>query len=258
VPARETGVLQADLACPATGAGVTLERNATLLLNGHRVTGGMQGIVARGPGRYRVLGPGEVSGAQYRCITGIKSLADGSKRVNLSVSDVTVSGCPLEGIVADRLDLRGVTVARNGVIDPLANTWSGSGIWGDDVRMRDSLVEQNALGIRAGRRVRMESVIVRDNRGGVAAGKGVTGIDVTVTGNWTSGIVAGSPLSPATLRLTDSVVTGNAVGGDYRDLVSVRAPRLKNTACGTSAKMLYDPLADTWFVGGTWGVCADD
>ncbi len=259
VPAGEIGVLQADLDCPATEVGVKLERNARLLLNGHGIRGGLEGITARGPGAFRVLGPGEVSGAQNGCIDGFLDPEDEGRKVSLSVWDVTVAGCPLVGISASRLDLRNVTVVETGVVDTVANTWSGMGVSAGSVRIRDSLVERNALGLRSTRNLKMLRVTVRDNRGGVATSEGsVTAIGSVVTGNWTDGIAAGGAFHPAAIYLRDSIVDGNALGGDYRDLVSARAVRLRNSICGTSGKIVYDSTADTTVIRGTWGICTDD
>jgi hypothetical protein len=98
VPSFNVGVLLADLVCPnpntaegclaspsASPAGVTLEANAILEMNGHSITGGCFGVRALTDSARRVVGitgPGTISGAFY----GVYFIG------RLSISYVTLDG----------------------------------------------------------------------------------------------------------------------------------------------------------------------
>jgi len=252
VPAGETGVLQADLTCSTlSGVAVTLEPSATLQLNGHTITGGVQGIFGLGPGRYRVLGPGEVTGAAFDCI--VFGLAVGETgRVNALVRDVTVRDCGDNGIAAN-----GNLRVERAVVSGNAGRQESRGIWADHYAdVRDSLIEGNGRGIFAFDGVKVQNTEVLNNVAGVVAALGsVKGKDATITGNGGSGVAAGlAPWVRGRAILKRSVVSDNDAGGVGSDILSARSPRLRDTVCNLSRKWSDDGTATI----GSWYVCSQD
>jgi hypothetical protein len=233
VPPRTTGTLQSDLSCPAEG--VTLEKHATLELNGHAITAAGSCIDASAGGT--VHGPGQLN----QCGTGI--LSSGTHTIR--ISDVTISGS-----VGDGLEFQGV------------------GVWALQARVEATNVTSNDNG-NSGMMVRVlkaTQVTASGNKHyGITEDRG-TGQDITLDGNGNVGIVYGnrgsfvalvatsngSPdfasggMSGNRVVLRDSTVTGNA----SFDISGFKKPVLNNTTCGTSAG---GPGPN-----GSWGVCASD
>jgi len=240
VPDGDTGTLQADLDCSAdpADAAVALGNNATLDLNGHALVG--RHIALRCPADAHqnactIRGPGDVSGGNY----GIA----GANRL-ITVSDLTVHDVRIGGITAGRrLVLTNVSVL-------------GSGIDGVD----------------ANQRLTATNVVVNDNAySGIYAAQ-VNGTDVTANGNGYSGVGckkcrllrltangngteeihvgAGGGVQGTSVRLTDSVVTGNVVDEVPVDVDTFHRPKLVNTTCDHSRRR-SEPTE-------SWGVCASD
>jgi len=56
------------------------------------------------------------------------------------------------------------------------------------------------------------------------------------------------------VTLVDSTLTGNGVDFDPGyDLKTYKFPRLRNTTCGLSGRLLAGAVLD-----GTWGICTND
>jgi hypothetical protein len=195
VPANEIGILQADVSgCPV---GVTLERNATLQMNGHAIMGSDEGVRCH-ERRCIIVGPGEIVGAGMG-IAYNDSLS-GTRSNRIYVNDVVVRESRDYGIHAfGRIIATNLSV-RN------AMGGFGYGIYAFDLRGTNVSVTDNPE-----RAIEIARLVQ------------VTGL--TVTGNGEGG------LSATKIDLTDSVLTGNE---DF-DLLTPRRPRLTNTSCGRSA-----------------------
>lgn len=232
VPAGTVGVLVGDLVCPFAES-ITLERGATLQMNGYAVSAessvnGHVGIACLA-GRCRVEGPGRVSGFGGVAITGL----DPSR---LEVSDVEVSDSGI-GILGNRLKLNNVQLRAH-------QDWGASA---------DRLVATN--------------VAAFDNPGYGITGKNLRLTDVSATGNGHDGVYCNRlraerltstgnggygvrAIYPGVNTLKASTVTGNTTA----DIGAQRTPRLPGgTTCGTSRR-LSEGSVDL----GTWGVCTND
>jgi hypothetical protein len=248
VPSARRGVLQTDLVCPVgppgTGA-VQLERNATLEMNGHRITGGFAGVAGtlggRGPALYRVLGPGEITGAEI----GIDAKPT-SEIGSLVVRDVSIHDNARVGAQASkRLTATNVSADGNdfGLIAGLliAAEVSASG------NIRKGFM-QAGIGISAGR-VRGRDIAVNANEHlGVVAHNGVSVSRLTATGNGDFGFRLCA--RDVVASLTDSILTGNnglAKGGDIH---ATFRPHLNGTSCGRSFACSFGSP--------TLGVCSND
>ena len=240
VPKGNTGVLQADLVCSSSVAGVFLESGATLEMNGHVLDGCFVGGAGLSPVRIRVLGPGVIRNAGIAIRSGtlrvrdvdiqdspsVGILGSGDSQdgpSSVSLLDVTVTGSRLDGIRATKVNARDVTSSGNGVGD------LGWGIigWGG---------------------VKGRNLIVSDNSAeGVFSNVRVTLRDAQVTGNALGGVI-GFGISRSALTIVRSTVTGNDAQGGA-DLLSQRKPRVRDSTCGSSldAQALVP-----------WGVCAND
>lgn len=243
VPKGKTGVLQADLTCPANTVGVFLDDHATLDLNGHALDGCT--VDAAGPShtelrRIAVRGPGVIRNASY----GI-TLRTGTVRV----TDVDIENSTYYGIIGSGDSGDGPSTAR---LKRVSVSGSGfAGIQATKVIATDVTATGNGtvLGLPAivgwggvvGRRL-----TVNGNASGVYAADGRTNIvDSQITGNASIGVI-GFKVSVAR-----STVTGNTTVGPptEADLISSYPPKVKATTCGTSLKA--DGTA-------SWGVCAGD
>lgn len=241
VPKGDTGVLQADLVCSSSVAGVFLESGATLEMNGHVLDGCSVGGAGLSPVRIRVLGPGVIRNAGIYVRSGtlrvrdvdiqdapsVGILGSGDSQdgpSSLSLQNVTVTGSRFDGIRATKVVARDVTSSGNGVGD------FGWGIIGSG-------------GVKG------RNLIVSDNGAeGVSASSGkVTLRDSQVTGNASCGVI-GLGISRGALTIIRSTVTGNGAQG-CADVVSQIKPRVRNSTCGTSLDA--QALAP-------WGVCAND
>lgn len=249
VPAGEVGHLVGDLSCPGTvEAGVTLEKGASLSLDGHSLLGdggGRFGVAC--VGRCTVTGPGEV-GFFDSCLI---AFTNGK----LTVRDLDVHHCT-RGINAYKVlaidvdahhhaewafivgyDMkgRGVTADDNGL----------HGVYGRKVVLEDSAMRRNGShAVSVDISFRGTNVTFEDNVGAGVIGDKIKASGLNATGNGAGGVLA----SPSSLALRDSTLVGNA----GFDVGSERPPRLKDTTCDKSFKA---PGA----VGGpSWGVCAQD
>jgi Right handed beta helix region len=243
VPHGEVGVLQDDLFCDAnSGPNVTLGSGSTLKLNGHRIDGGYIGVWAQIGGVVRILGPGEITGADgdqfgAAIVASGKVLIDtvhlhGNRRgiimgdrSPVRLANVIITGNTLEGITTDaansapdgaKISGRDVTIASNGG-DALVAFGS--------ITLRHSFINENGgAGIRSN-------------------GKKFTLQDVAVTNNAGAGIVSTSSKRG---QLKRSAATGNGAEGDIAAPV---APKLVSSTC--------DHSVDT-DSGGTLGICSGD
>ena len=255
VPEHETGTLQADLDCtgspgicfyyiveqpeqdvPCTSdadcqdlppggrcshVGVSLQRGATLDLNGHTLTGA--GVLCQNQARCAITGGGEIVGAQGFGIYG---------RENLTVSDVVVRDGDYIGIMA----LRGKMLLKN----VQANHNYAFGI-------------NNVDG-----KIVVENVTANDNlfNNGVNSSFGtVRGVGLTTTGNNSVGVTAkrivlrglravGNTeygVITGRIRLIDSTLIDNGAGSPdpldiYLTDTGYRHPTIKlfRTICGYS------------------------
>ena len=247
VPSAQRGVLQSDLVCPvgAPGTGaVLLERNATLELNGHRITGGFAGVAGtlggQGPALYRVFGPGEITGAEI----GIDAQPT-SEIGSLVVRDVSIHDNAQAGARASKqLTATNVSADRNDV-GLVANLLIARNVSANDNVRR--VFPGAGLGISA---------------------RQLRGRDITVTGNETVGIQTfaanvtrllaigngdfGVHLChrDAVSSLTDSTLIGNNGLARGVDIYATLRPHLHGTTCGKSASCSFGAP--------TLGVCADD
>lgn len=145
---RETGVLQTDLVDCSTG--VTLEARATLMLNGHSISGAYIGVECRGA-KWAILGPGSIVGGH----DGILYTFPGALHPKLTLRDLVIddnddvavaaegggrivadgveaSGNAM-GLAASRITGRNLSVTGNG----------GFGLYSDRLLLRDSTVTGN-------------------------------------------------------------------------------------------------------------------
>jgi len=264
VPARQAGVLQADLDCSgiflscdslgatdcindptctdAGCAGVVLGERATLQMNGHTIANGAVFCA----GRCAISGPGTIAGGDQ---AGESLTAEGDLQVdggldihgsghgiitrrNTSLSDVSITNCSINygyGIFAyKRLQLTNVTVSDN----------AGGGIYADHT-------------------VRGEAITTNGNAHvGLAVGYGglsVTGLTATGNGGDATTGEGGVNVLGSSVKLVNSVVTGNFSGATPLDLFTHRRPLLINSSCDHSQRYLRNG-----FTSETWGVCAQD
>ncbi len=246
------GQLMVDLACP--GRGVHLRPGATLLLSGHTLSsvGIGNGVVATGPGRVRVIGPGRITGFFF----GIDVDA------GLVVEDVTVDGNTQAGIFSHK-----AVRARNVVADGNGT----DGITAQRVRAQDVSVSGNGrFGILG--RASLKNVVANGN-GDAGISGDVRGKDVEASNNGGPGIRAGryklkrfiangnvgpavhawdSGTRNARGRLVDSALSGNC-GGTGADILADAPPRLIATTC--SASQVSD---DSLPLQQSWNICAND
>jgi hypothetical protein len=247
VPKGEVATLMNDLFCGNNGGpNVTVNGGSTLKLNGHRIDGGFIGVLTNPGGLVRILGPGEITGADadsfgaaiapsgkvfidtvwlHRNRRGIVAVHDASIRLsNVAITDnaeqgITSSfafGDSVVGPGTGKISGRGVTVTGNG----------GDGISVDGtLTLRDAGINENG---GAGIRTR---------------GKRFFFQDVNVTNNGGGGIVS---TSLKRSKLKNSSAKGNGAEGDIAAPV---APKLVSSTCEHSVD------TDS---GGTLGICTGD
>ncbi len=270
VPAHETGVLAASLACTVpygglcpdnvtpciiaedcpgmascNGGAVILQDHATLDLNGKTLslTPPGLGVGVLCVDRCEVHGPGSISGF------GVGILAFTMKRID--VQDVVITGAP----------------------------HMGAGIYTNSpLRARNVTVTGSLYGITSfsdARTAVLESVVANGNDEiGIYTDRGVRGSDVTANDNGEEGLFlsgfrrsslvgltatnngAAGLKTRAALVLRSSTLTGNNGGGAGIDLATPRRPFLRDTACGLSAAFSDTGGVDVF--GPAWGVCAGD
>ena len=214
VPAGRTGVLMHDLVCgrvpvwPFSPTGVILDGEATLELNGFSITGtadksgvGVGGFEQNGGHRlrYRVRGPGEITGFWA-------ALNAGGHR--FVATDVTLRGN------GNGMELRkgGAVTLRNVV----ASDNDEYGVLATRLRAIDVDASRNGIGGISSGRARLKRVTAEGN--GVGGGIRLGGLRRTGGG-----------------RLVDSVITGNDGMGEGFDVLAYGPLRIRRTECDSVA-----------------------
>jgi len=276
IPAREVGVLQADLDCDlAPGAkrcilepevecatdddctngrcvvldsAVILGGNARLRMNGHTIHGGTHGIQClsktalhpRANGQCIIQGPGEIVDPQS------VGIHHDSRR--LIVEDVIVSGGTYAGIfspsAARRVDLTNVTVRGGGF--GVGNFWQ---LRATNLTVSDT----EECGICVGK-TRGTNITLDNNMVGMRGGARVDGLVATNNrGPAVEGLFLGVRLKNATLSNNDTL-------GEGIDIFSQRRPGLTNTTCSRSERLVCEPPISSSCTptGESWGVCSLD
>jgi hypothetical protein len=234
----------ADPSCTDAGCGgVILGDRATLQMNGHTIANGAIFCA----GKCAISGPGTITGGDYpqgESLTAAGDLeVDGGLDIHgtefgirairtASLSDVSVSNCSNvygAGIEAlKRLTLTNVMVSDNA-----------------------------GAGIDASRAVRGEVVTVNGNaRVGIEIERGglkVTGLMAMGNGGGVSTGLGGVSVGGGSVKLYNSVVTGNFAGAIPLDLSTLRRPLLVSSTCDHSQRLLRHA-----FTSETWGVCSQD
>ena len=248
VPTGQVGVLQTDLTCTdAGGPNVTLSQRATLLLNGHTISGGYIGVASDpGPGRVTIEGPGDIMGAGGETFGA--AIAPSGRAV---IRDVVLHDNQ-RGIVTVydfALKLENVTIvdnAKEGISSYFVNQGSFIGPGKGQITARSVTVSNNGGdGIRAyGKLDLRESTISGNGDDGVQSAGPRFALDtVTVTGNGGAGLLHGSRRSD---KIKGSTLTGNGPDGD---IAGPLAPRLFESTCEHSVSTVG---------GGTLGICSGD
>ena len=234
----DTGVVAADIDCSAADgifAAVLLGDNATLMLNGHTITGrtsaslprvvGVAGDAAR---RITIVGPGVIAGSSTGITGGMTrvtvsgvTLRDNEYSIDVALGKLLVSNVDststVSGISARAIRADHVTVTTN---------YAGNCIFGKQISGSDVTVSGCHGGVDMLGSVRLTRLDARNNLTIGVAGEHVT--------------------------LVDSIVTGNIFIGQPLDILTATPPRLVSTQCGTSARV------ENHVIGPTWGVCAND
>jgi hypothetical protein len=247
VPSFDVGVLQADLVCPnpntvddclaAAGppAGVRLEANAVLQMNGHSITGGCFGVQAfTGSARRSVAiaGPGMITGAFY----GVYFVG------RLTISFVTLDGngggvvSPHSSTNKSRLFATGVSA--NNSVGPS----EGSGLSAYRIDATSVITNGNvSSGLYADARLIANGVTANDNAYGVYSPGGVAVDGLIATNNGLYGVAA------RRLRLRNATVTGSQSG---IDLWTRSRPSTFAVTCDHSGSQTNPSIP--------WGVCTND
>lgn len=236
VAAGQSAALVADLDCAGSGTfcAVTIERDASLALGGHTISGATYGLcvadASGNVGTAAVTGPGRITG----CEAGIQSM-----RGRLELRDLLVEENTGDGVLAGQARVLAVNVGvnRNGR-DGFTATGLGSRLDADGLTASEN--GRDGIAVNRGRGTAVTAV--GNGEAGIVGGV-VRFANATVTGNF------GWGTSVKRLVLTDSVLTGNGTG-DAWDVGSVARPRLPGTQCDRSRRLGRD--------GGTWAVCALD
>ena len=247
VPKNEVATLMNDLFCGNNnGPNVTLSGGATLKLNGHRIDGGWAGVATYPGSLMRILGPGEITGANGNSYAAAilpagKVVVDtvwlhGNRpgivatwKAPIRLSNVLITDNIENGIMTSfvldgsfvgpgtgKISGRHVTVAGNG----------GDGISMDGpLSLRDTGINENG---GAGIRIRGKHFLLQD---------------VNVTDNGGGGVVSTSLRRG---KLKSSSAMGNGPEGD---IVAPVAPKLLSSTCEHSVD------TDS---GGTLGICTGD
>jgi hypothetical protein len=244
VPVNTVGVLQDDLDCEAgPTSSITLERGATLDLNGHTIAfqpvSGSLGTIVRCDSRCTVQGPGALVSSSGPPLAFAAIWV--AERGRATIRDVAISGAG-SGVVA----LNGIVRISNSTIEAVH--------WGVATVSR-ALVENVSIDVaqpggyclgatdETGSIVKGSDVILTGCPDGIWASRQVKLDRLTAVG---LGRIA--VFSRNSIRLRDSTVTGSG----SLDLLSGRRPKLTNTACDRSGVDVDDVPSESW------GVCAND
>lgn len=232
--------ISADQSCAPDA--ITLEKNATLDLNGFRFTPAYQeatGIVcAPGRrGRCTIVGPGSIFGGKQPSIE--------ANDMDLVLKDLTVQRMYKQIVVKHRLHLDNVVVdhlvgfhaeqgvrARNVTIQDESGLSSGRDFQADGLTLRDGAIE--ALG---NMRVRNSTIVY---------GSHVRGRDVFVANSDVVSSYPDDPPSGIEIRADRRLVVR---GSDVTGIQSGDAPKLVGSTCVQSRQA--DGVS-------SWGVCTND
>jgi hypothetical protein len=207
---------------------IVLPPGAGLYLNGHALVGDPVGLpyapVFCNRGRCIVQGPGEIRGSS-RC--GIELY-----RAKLAVSYVNIhdNACGISSSVKGRITASNLTVSHNAGVGLEATAVTGQNIVASD---------NGADGVTA-RNVRITGLVATNNGGNPSA---------FPTG--------GAGVSARSVRLEDATVTGNNGYDQGLDIVSEKAPQVRDVTCGRSARLVPQPSGAP-LPGPPWGICASD
>ena len=223
VGSGDVGVLQADLLCPPSGVGVSLDPNAGLQLNGHRISGAMIGVYTHA-GRTDIQGPGVIRDAVEVGVYAPNNEGRHTVRIH---GDVDLKG---HGISA-------ISLGQSNKVN---------------LQLTDVHIEDNpgtTLGQCNGIKLRAANVEVLRNGGGIC-GDAIRLDRVDIQDNQGAGIFSWR----ATARLRDTIVTGHT---PY-DIETTRRPRLMgSSSCGLSVQL--PPFPDFPAPGApSWSVCSGD
>jgi len=245
IPPHTTGRVRADIDChngSALGALVDLGDGATLALNGHTVSGGVNlGATVLSA---KVSGPGTLNGTitagrtvlkidvRHLVIHAVGSglFVDSGNTTRVRLKDVSIDGASAVAVTADQVDLTDVDVNDN----PASRGFA-------------VLAYSTLRGTR-----------VTANHNGTAS-PGCTGCSALLsfgtaklTGVQATGNAGYGVLAISALRLAKSTVTGNDGSGAGIDIAASGRLRISRTTCGLSG------FADPPFTAGYWHVCTND
>ena len=211
VPARQTGVLQADLA--GCFWGVVLKPGAKLELNGHSVSGlpDFSDLVVCET-NCTVSGPGDLSDTFDAVIAGVLGAGHRpAKHGVLTIRNVRVHDAKFALSAGSAVRASNVEIAHSG------RAFVAPRIVGTDVAITDSLPGET----------------IGDGR--------VRLVRLVLVGGSTLGI------SAVSLRLVDSYVMGNDDGYPGIDILTMHRPRVIRSTCGRSARLARDGVpVGTW------------
>ena len=228
VPPGATGALVADVVCPGTtGYGVLLDSRATLLLNGHSISGGAIAVSVNGGRRIVIEGPGELSDADQVGVFAPNNVGsiDVTLRGGVELHDINQSAIALGQGNKVKLDLSDVSIHDN----------PGS-----------------AVADCEGLKLKAVDVTVTNNGTGIC-GDAIKVKRGTITGNGVAGIFSWK----ARVLLIDSSVTGTDPTGNAYDIETTHRPRLVNSTCEHSVQLPGFPALPAPGAP-SWGVCTGD
>ena len=237
VPPGETGVLQADLLCSGEYAGVTLENEATLDMNGHSIRGpAVKGVICT---KRRCAVKSSVPGSEISgTITGIFKFTTGV----LTVSDVYVHDLDApfpgdHGIEApdSLIELTRVVVQRTGFRGIIARRLIATDV---------EVSEHVDIGVFVVRRLVATNLTSDENTGFGVTAKHIDANNLVARNNGSGGVEA------VTMRILGGTITGNQSPLDL-DVWAYRQPRLTNVTCAHSQRV-GAPIGDDF------DVCAND
>ena len=265
-------------------AGVYLESGATVNMNGFAIDSEGSGVACR-PQRCTILGPGVIRAAQWgvRMLNANRAsvieisdiLIDGSRTGILSgwgkvfATSLTIQNCWGYGMFAGKLLGSDIAVNDSG-LDGIFINWPGS-IIADNVTVNGNA----SAGIYNDPKVKGSNITANLN-----GSYGIVAHSIVATGVETKGNAMGGVSSRRIARITglasmnnagpglesqghvmllDSTLSDNDASGDGIDILSTRQPRLSNTTCSRSERMICEPRSwDCTRTGESWGVCSLD
>jgi hypothetical protein len=252
VPRGEIGVLQTDLTCPqgALSIAVTLDRRATLDLNGHTLTGGDVSVACSGA-RCKVVGPGEIVGSTAYGIWGQLGIR------HIDVENVVLRDHEFQAIFLNSfhgsLKLTGVTLRD------IDLTRAGIGLALPAAQAsRVKFTDVTAINVHPtvfGARTKGTNLIADGCTSAIVGKAKVTGLVAT------NSLREAVRTPSGKLRLRDSMLFDNDLNsGNGIDIVSLKRPALRDSTCFRSEQCIkatagIDCLPQP---GTSWRVCTDD